>query len=487
MMGYEPPLQGKLFYTQLCLEQRIRSNHPLRQIARLIDFEFVYEEVASAYGSRGNISVPPPVILKLMLLLVLYNVRSERELMETLPERLDWLWFLGYDLDTPVPDHSVLSKARRRWGVAVFKGLFERVVWQCVQAGLVDGSKIFVDASLIEADAANTSVIDTQSLKQHLNERYRELETRLTDREGTEEEEREEIPSGDRPYREVNSRFVSTTDPDAAIVRRGKPKLYYQTHRAVDARTEVITAATITPGDINEAHLLIPLVEAHREHTERSASVVVGDSKYGTIENFLACHDRGIRAHLPDLGAVAKRRVEARRIFSEADFAYDPLTDTYRCPAGKPLRRKSLHPDRQSIDYAAAKTDCAVCTLRSQCTQNAAGRTIKRHLRQEDLERMRGLSRSARAKRDQRIRQHLMERSFARSTRYGFDRARWRGLWRVQIQEYLVCALQNIQVLIKYGRDPKRRPALVLPRPEARWNQRVKGGVESYSCDWCPC
>lgn len=66
------------------------------------------------YGDNGNVSVPPPVILKLMLLLVFYNVRSERELMATLPERLDWLWFLGYDLDSEIPDHSVLSQGARR-------------------------------------------------------------------------------------------------------------------------------------------------------------------------------------------------------------------------------------------------------------------------------------------------------------------------------------------------------------------------------------
>ena len=70
----------------------------------------MYAEVADQYGIKGNASVPPPVILKLMLLLVLYNVRSERELMQTLPERLDWLWFLGYDLDSELPHHSVLSK-----------------------------------------------------------------------------------------------------------------------------------------------------------------------------------------------------------------------------------------------------------------------------------------------------------------------------------------------------------------------------------------
>jgi transposase len=77
----------------------------------------------------------------MMLLLILYNVRSERELMATICERLDWLWFLGYDLDDEIPNHSVLSKARARWGVEAFKAFFEAIVWQCNQAGLIDGCK----------------------------------------------------------------------------------------------------------------------------------------------------------------------------------------------------------------------------------------------------------------------------------------------------------------------------------------------------------
>ena len=48
-----------------------------------------------------------------------------------------------------------------------------------------------------------------------------------------------------------------------------------------------------------------------------------------------------------------------------------------------------------------------------------------------------------------------MERSFARAKRYGYDRARWRGLWRVRIQEYLIASIQNIQILLKHGTDPR--------------------------------
>jgi hypothetical protein len=138
--------------------------------------------------------------------------------MDTIPMRLDW--FLGYDLDSKVPDHSVLSKARVRWGVEAFRDFFEGIVWQCVEAGLVDRSKILVDSSLVDANASNNSVIDTQSLKIHICENYKNLKARL--------EGAEEGRDSFRRYGKQNSRYMSTTDPDAAIVNRGKPKLRYQ-------------------------------------------------------------------------------------------------------------------------------------------------------------------------------------------------------------------------------------------------------------------
>jgi transposase len=453
MMSYEDPPQRKLFYIGVNIDKRIRKNHPLRKIQELIDFDFIYNEVRDKYGYNGNESIPPPVILKLMLLLVLYNVRSERELMDTLGERLDWVWFLGFDLDTEIPNHSVLSKARRRWGEEAFRSFYERLVWQCVESGLVDGKKIFVDSSLIQADASNNSVVDRQSLKRYLNESYKELERRL------EEEVKEDDPrdNNDGDSGGVNKRYISTTDPDASIMRSGgKAKLRYQTHRAVDGAYEVITATEVTPGEVNEAHLMIELIESHHRNTEIGANTVVADSKYGTIENYLGCWDRGIRAHIADLKEAQGKGGLRGEIFPDDMFIYDKEADTYTCPSGKKLKPKSLHLSRQSIDYAASKSDCRVCDLRVQCTRNKAGRTVKRHLRQEEINYMRSIAKSTLSKKDIKTRQHLMERSFARSVRYGFGRTRWRRLWRVRIQEYLTAAIQNIQILMRYGNDPRR-------------------------------
>ncbi len=105
----------------------------------------------------------------MMLLLVMYNVRSECELMDTIPMRLEWMCFLGYDLDDKIPNHSVLSKARNRWGAMAFKLFLERIVGQWVHAGLIDGSKVFIDASLMEANASNNAVVNQQALSRYLN------------------------------------------------------------------------------------------------------------------------------------------------------------------------------------------------------------------------------------------------------------------------------------------------------------------------------
>ena len=442
MMGYQLDYQHKLFLTNFNLEKRIRKDHILRKITEKIDFDFIYKEVEDTYGSNGNVSVPPPVILKMMLLLILNDTRSERELMLTIPERLDWLWFLGYDLDDEIPNHSVLSKARARWGVTAFKRFFECIVWQCVEAGLVDGSKLFVDASLIDADASNNSVVDTHRLKRYLNKSYKHLEKRLDDL-----EVQKTTPA--------NTRFISTTDPDASVTRHssGKSKLRYKTHRAVDERCEVITATKITPGSVDDSYVLKEMIETHEQNTQKKIDTVVGDNKYGTIDNFLLSHDLGIKAHMPSFEEAHRGSGRQKGIFPKEVFSYDPDTETFICPAGETLRRRSYNKKRRHYEYRASAKTCARCKLREKCTQAKDGRSLKRHIRQDELNIILEKAKGKGAKRDIKHRQDLSERSFAWSTRYGYKRAKWRRLWRMEIQDFLIAAIQNITILIKQPKD----------------------------------
>jgi hypothetical protein len=117
---------------------------------------------------------------------------------------------------------------------------------------------------------------------------------------------------------------------------------------------------------------------------------------------------------------------------------------------------------------------CAACPLRAQCTIGKE-RTVQRHEQAARVELGRQLARSAEARRDRRRRQHLMEGSFGRAaSEHGFKRSRWRRLWRQQIQDWLIAAVQNVKLLLRAGGNKVEngaatvRSALALPHFHSR-------------------
>jgi hypothetical protein len=314
-----------------------------------------------------------------------------------------------------------------------------------------------MDASLIVADASNNSVVDTHALKRYLNEGYRELEKRLDERNTPENQTTTTTAA--------NNRYVSTTDPDTSIVRHGggKSKLRYKTHRAVDALHEIITAMETTSGAVSEASRMASLIDAHAVNSGIQPGTVIADSQYGTIENLLACHDKQRSPHMPAVHTWNKYTGSRKDIYPEEVFVYEESTDTYRCPAGKELTRRSYHAHRHTIEYMAKKKECRVCELRVHCTRDSSGRSVQRSIRKEDLDAMLSITQSPEARRDIKARQHCMERSYARSTRYGFDQARWRGPWKVAIQEYLICTIQNIVTLMRHATKPVKEVLCLAP------------------------
>lgn len=216
MIGPIQEREPKLFHYGVDLDKRIRANNPLRAIKKAVDFSIVRQRVAGCYGRDGHPSEDPIVIMKLMLVLFLDDVASERELMRIVPERLDYLWFLDFDLDDEIPNHSVLSKARALWGTEVYEELFVKTVQQCVEAGLVSGSKIHMDGSLVDANASKDSVRSgPASLIQALRQIYRQQAGKL-ETPATPDEDSDNGSTCSSP--KIAS--VSSTDPDAAIARK---------------------------------------------------------------------------------------------------------------------------------------------------------------------------------------------------------------------------------------------------------------------------
>jgi transposase len=480
--------QEDLFSYNVNLDKRVYLNHPLRRIKQQIDFSFAREAVASTYGVNGHVSEDPEVILKLMFLLFFDNLPSERELMHQVAYRLDYLWFLGLTLDDQVPDHSILSKARRRWGRKIFEELFVRTVRQCVDAGLVDGKKLHFDGSLVDANASKDSVVSgPPELIAALKAAYRETAKRF--------DEDDDDSSGGGPgpdggvgcsgdagneggqkagYVGKNASLLSTTDPDAAVVgRRGlasRPR--YKTHRAVDDREGVITAMATTAGDVEENRLLVELMDASESNTGTAVATAVADAQYGTAENFRELKRRGVRTHMADLGL---KNTRATGLFSDELFVYDPASDTYRCPAGQVLKKRHFKPHRQAYYYGCSARICNGCARRDECTRSRHGRTVMRHVAHELVEAGRRESAGALAKRDRARRKFLAEGSFADgANNHGLKRSRWRGLALQRIQDLLIAACQNVKKLISRPTKPRSEAAAMVI------NRVQKGLLASY-------
>src|SRR6266704_2197041 len=135
------------------LEELVPQDHFYRHLQRTLDLSFVHELVRECYATVGRPSIDPVVFFKLQLVMFFEGIRSERLLMRLVADRLSVRWYLGYDLDEPLPDHSSLSRIRARYGLDVFRRFFEAIVEQCQQARLVWGKELYFDSPQVNANA----------------------------------------------------------------------------------------------------------------------------------------------------------------------------------------------------------------------------------------------------------------------------------------------------------------------------------------------
>jgi transposase len=450
MMGTQPSnRQPALFSYHIDLEPRVGADHLLRQVAAVLDLSFVLPTVRHRYGRSGNVSVDPRVIIKMLLLLFLYDVPSERELMEQIRLRLDFLWFLGFDLDTDIPDHSVLSKARARWGTPVFEKLFVQTVRQCVEAGLVNGRLLHVDSTMVKANAHKDSVVASgPELVGALRRAYQQQAAKL---QVLPEPAAQAQALAGKPL-PVNGTHISTTDPEAELARskNGVTELNHKEHRLVDDAQGVITAVAATTANVADGTQLPALYVQHLGTTDLKLAqvTVAGDHHYGTANNYIFCAQEGLRAHLGQVSA----NLEERGQLPLSQFVYEPAQDRLRCPQGHYLRFHQDRPEEQLKVYLIEDSRaCAQCALREQCTQSKRGRSIRRHVQAELVEAARREANSPAARHSRQRRQHVMEGSFADAVNnHGAKKARWRGLWRQRIQSWMIAAVQNLRIFLRH-------------------------------------
>src|SRR5215211_5987416 len=329
------------------LDDFVPPDHFYRHLERSLDLSFVRDLVRGTYADTGRPSIDPVVFFKLQLVMFFEGLRSERQLMQVVGDRLSLRWYLGYDLSESRPDHSSLSRIRERYGLVVFRRFFETIVEQCVAAGLVWGEELYIDATKIEANAALASLRPRFAVEAHLAHLF------AADGDGGEDAEGRADPEGTdggdepapfpaalpqaaqtalaeramqrhdwighagRPNRNATSGAyqrtadfrVSTTDPDATpmLQGRGRTHLGYQDHYVVDGgKARIILAALVAPAEVQENQPALDLLWRARFRWKLRPRQITGDTKYGTAANIVAMEGQQIRAYVP-LSEVGQR------------------------------------------------------------------------------------------------------------------------------------------------------------------------------------
>jgi transposase len=488
------------------LEELVPQDHFYRHLERKLDLSFVRKFVQETYASLGRPSIDPIVFFKLQLVMFFEGLRSERQLVRQAADRLSVRWYLGYDLDEPLPDHSSLSRIRARYGLDVFRQFFDAVVDQCQKAKLVWGKELYIDSTQVNANADLDSLTPRfavearEAIQDHLAALFAQekqqqqaeagdyldspmsegsLET-VTCPQPTplpvalSEAQREELEAElstrhdwimeeGRQQREVHGHDlrsadfrISTTDPDATPMRlkNGGLHLGYHTHYVVDGgKRRIILAALVTPAEVMNNQPMLDLLWHARFQWHLRPRQATGDTKYGTIENIKALEDQGIRAYipLPDWEHMTP-------YYGPSKFTYDSTHNLYICPNDQPLHLSRMEYKAEKAEYRADAATCNACPLKAQCTPSDSGRQVHRSFHAAYLERVKSYHQTEAYQKAMRKRKAWVEPLFAEAKDWhGMRRFRLRRLWRVNCEALITAPGQNLKRLLKkrgWGRRP---------------------------------
>jgi len=384
------------------LEELVPSDHPLRRLDEALDLSFVDEAVREYYcPNNGRPGIDPEVLMRLFVLQALEGIDSVRELMRQVRMNLAYLWFIGYEVGEPLPDHSTLSRALDRFGDEVFNALFAQSIAQCVDAGLIDGRVLHVDTTTIRADLDKNRV--------------------------------------GRP---------DSPDPDARFGRfpGGRKEPGYKQQTVVDGASRVVVGVAVMPADRTDHEGAVAVVDEAIARVGAAPQAVCADAAYANGPNGAAMEARGIRLVSPP--PKVGRPTRGQELFTIEEFIYDARRDVFVCPAGVTLTNKgsmSGRPERRR--YRARASDCGGCALKARCTKSPQ-RNVTASVHHAALVRLRADSRTASFKQLYRTRAPAMEGVFAEEKEWhGLRRAWRRGLSNMLIQRHLIAAVLNFKRL----------------------------------------
>src|ERR1700745_221317 len=326
MMGQHDRSEALFYYFRL--EDQVPETHLLRLIDKHISLEFVRRQLKDSYSETGRPSIDPELLLRMLLIGYLYGITSERKLVEELRMHLAWRWVTGLGVGQESPHHSTFSKNRhgRFQESKLFEQLFEQIVRQCVEVGLVQGKHLSVDGSFVEANAAKESRIPREQLAEA-------AQVHQTVRQYLKEVE-EQNPVEEPVHQQEQ---VSTTDPDSTYATKGgtPARLGYYDNYLVDNDSCVIVGVQATAARMSQETVAAQHMLTQFTHWQgRTPESVAAHTTYGNGEFLQWLADRNILPSLVTRDSIHRKNSP---FFGPERFTYEPEKNTLLVPAGQPL------------------------------------------------------------------------------------------------------------------------------------------------------
>src|SRR3954453_3945323 len=442
MMGQHSRSEALFYYFRL--EDPLPEDHLLRLIDRHVSFEFVRAKLKDSYSDSGRPSIDPELLLRILLVGYLYGINSERKLVEELRMHLAWRWFTGLGFDQEIPHHSTFSKNRhgRFQESKLFEELFEQIVRQCVEVGLVQGKHLSVDGSFVEANASKESRIPRQQLAEaaQVNHTVRQYLREVEERNPVEE-----------PVHEQDQ--VSTTDPDSTYATKGgtPARLGYYDNYLVDNHSCVIVGVQATAARMSQETVAAQdMLARFAQWQARAPESVAADTTYGNGEFLQWLADRQITPYMRTRDSIHRKRSP---FFGPERFTYEPESNSYRCPAGQQLNYGGRSMRNRTYAYIGTRTKCGACGLKAQCTSGAF-RFLAIHLDEAARQRARELANTPAFAHAQRQRKKVAALFAELKNQIGLRRLRLRRMKFVREQFFLAAVAQNIKRLVRFLSQP---------------------------------
>lgn len=288
-MRGEKENQGELFFV-IDVESRIRADHPLRALKKQVDsiLRDLDEAFAKAYSLKGRPGVPPERLLKALLLMALYSIRSERQLVERIDTDLLFRWFLDMSPEEAAFDATVFTHNRDRLEEhEITASFFDAVVRTAMAKGLCSDDHFSVDGTMIESFASIKSF------------RPKDEEPKDQDSNSFKSRNAEVDFHGEKRSNDTHN---SRTDPEAKLYRKGPGKpalLSHLGHVLSENRHGLIVELAVTEANGKaESEAAVDMIDRYTSKHGRPPKTVGADKGYDNGELLQELEKREIVPHI---------------------------------------------------------------------------------------------------------------------------------------------------------------------------------------------